>query len=523
MCVTACGGDDGSNYIFKYDISGNPTTIDPQSATDDSALMVIENVFEGLLRLDENGDVAPAVAKSYTVSDDGKEYTFILREDVYWTDGREFEAQCTAEDFVCGFKRLFDSSTKAPRASEFYCIKNSRIYNEGRISEFPLVGIKADGDFRLIITLSEPNPLFPVLLTTAPAMPCNEEFYKSTKGKYGLSADSIASNGGFYIYEWTYDKWSTNDNKLILRRNALNNKVEQIFPYGLNFFIYEEDSLANFYDETAHSIVASGDMAVELLGKEIYPYEENNNATWGIIFNMKSVFADRNLRYALSMSINRSSYSMNSTGFLTAESLIPDAITLMEIVYREFAGNKLCMPYDAKSAANYYEAALKTVDIKDVTGLSVIMPENETVKNYMGYIMQDWQANIGFFCNLTALSASAYNKALTDGDFDFAIVRLTGGYNSPSAYLTEFTKNSASNYSSYADEEYLSLIERAEISETVEESAALYKQAEEKLLNDAVFIPLMFQTEYFFLNKDCEDIQYNPFTKTINYRQAKHF
>ena len=79
-------------------------------------------------------------------------------------------------------------------ASKFYCIKNAKRIHDGKISSDE-VGVYADGDYRLIIELDYPNTMFLNQLVTALAMPCNEEYFYNTGGKYGLDARSTPSNG----------------------------------------------------------------------------------------------------------------------------------------------------------------------------------------------------------------------------------------------------------------------------------------------------------------------------------------
>ena len=516
MCFifTSCENDDGSGYIFKYDISGNPRTLDPQSAKDDSAILLIANIFEGLLRLDENGDVKPAVAESYTVSEDGLTYKFKLREDIFWYDGEDFEEQCTAHDFVFALKRLFNPSAKSPVASTLFCIKNSQLINKGFVPVDQL-GVTADSDFELTITLDYPNPLFPVLLTTAPAMPCSEKFFEQTEGRYGLGADKIASNGAFYVHAWNYDEWSSTNNNLILRKNIKN--PDNIYPYGLNFFIDEANPKKDFTDGTIHSYVASGEEAVELLSKG-YEYTENDNTVWGILFNTKSIFSDDNLRKALMLDVSRQ-FDNAVSGYSITSSMIPQAISIVDSSYHELAGDTGVKP-DAKSAKKYYERAFEKSGSTALTGLNLIAPDNSVVKNYISAIMQDWQADFSFYCNIKTMSSSAYQNALDSGDYDFALVKLTGEYNSPSSYLKPFTVSG--NIANYSSSAFNALVSQAEKAVSAEESAEDYKKAEQTLLEDAIFIPICTQSEYAFFGKNCYNIIYNPFTKTMIYQDAKY-
>ena len=92
------------NNDFVYDLDGAPQNLDPQSAADPASRLVIANIFEGLATVGADGGIRAGAAESWTVSEDGLTYEFTLREDGKWSNGDPV----TAEDFVYGFRRLFD-------------------------------------------------------------------------------------------------------------------------------------------------------------------------------------------------------------------------------------------------------------------------------------------------------------------------------------------------------------------------------------------------------------------------------
>ena len=523
LCGASCRDKDGSGAVFKYDIASNPGTLDPQSANDSSAYEIIANLFEGLLKVDNEGDIQPAVAESYDVSEDGLIYTFKLREDIYWYDGRDFEASCTAHDFVFAFQRLFKPATKSKTASGFFCIKNAQAINDGRIKELSELGVKAVSDYELVIMLEYPNPSFPVLLTTAPAMPCNEEYYESTNGKYGLYGDAVASNGAFYVYRWTYDPWSKDNNNIIMRKNVKNSENDAIYPYGLNFFIEEEDSYQNFLDEQSHVFITSGADAVRLLNMG-YDYSESDNRVWGVLFNVKSpAFKSEYLRQALAYSIDRKSAVTSATGYENAQSIVPSSVKLGEEDYRELVGRESYLTYSSLLADNAMDKALREVNKSYMSGLTLYVPDDDAIVEYVSTVAQQWQAGLSFYCNIKRLTTAEYEKVLKSGDYDFIVADISGSFNSPYAYLSAFLSSGSNNYSGYINSSFDVLLARAESAATAEESAELYFQAEETVTGDGVFIPLLGQSEYAFFGEDCQGIVYNPFSKTVVFREAKKF
>ncbi|MDR1755119.1 MAG: ABC transporter substrate-binding protein, partial [Eubacterium sp.] len=428
---------------------------------------------------------------------------------------------CTAHDFVFGFRRLINPATKSKNADRFFIIKNAESISNGKISDLTELGVEALSDYRLVIRLEYADLQFLYLLAAAPAMPCNEEFYKSTEGQYGLNVGSVMSNGSFYLYNWNYDRYSNVNNVLILRRNKHNSEVNRVFPYGLNFFIGADDNVSNFTEGESHSLIADGEKALALI-EQGYPYNEYENFIWGIVFNTKSsIFSDPGLRRALKYSFNSGDIIKEFSGYLKTDMFIPHDVKLGEENYRVLAGNFL--PEEPQSdLKEMFDQALERIGASNINGLNLLVSNNSEINEYLSYITQKWQKELGFYCNIKIESDEGINEEISKGNFDLAMVRISGENNSPSAYLDYFIEDgSLSAYSGSSDyKKYLSLAEKAA---NFGESAEYYLKAEKILLQDAVFIPICFQTEYFFHQNQCIDIFYNPFTGTINYSKAKYF
>lgn len=477
----------------------------------------------GLLTANADGSLSEGVASDYIVSDDGLVYTFKLRQDVYWVDADEFERQCTAKDFVYGFQRLFLPETSAPRASEYYCIKNSREINMGGSSDASILGVKALGDFELEITLDYPNPRLPALLSEPPAMPCCEEFFTDSQGKYGLSAECTPSNGAFYVYSWDYDPYTiTDNNNLILRRNSKNSESRKVYPSGLNFFIEENGEFtADFLGGTTTCVAVTDEDAALIKGD--YSCEEYKNITVGLIFNRSfELFKIPDFRRALATLTDRRTISKALTNFSSASAIVPEEVSMLDKSYRELAGSALTPKYSTEAAREYYDKALSKLNKDLFAGARIIVP-NESAAEAVGYLMQEWQREYGFYCVVETLNETEYRARLKSGDFELAAVELTGSYNSPSAYLECFRKGNASNYGKFVSSDFEELMNSAEKAVDLAESAKLYAEAEQLIIDEAAFVPLYYKNEYFYYDKDCADIIYNPFTKNVYFRDSKRF
>lgn len=523
LITTGCREDDGSGYIFKYDISANPGTLDPQIANDTNAETLIANIYMGLLTANADGSLSAGVAEDWLVSDDGLEYTFRLRQDVYWTDAEGFEKQCTAQDFVFGFQRLFDPATKAPRAAEYYCIKNSRPINIGALSDKSLLGVSAASDFELVITLEQPNPRFANLLTEPPAMPCCEEYFLNAQGKYGLSAKCTPSNGSFYVKTWAYDPYTiTDNNHLILRRNSKNSAARKVYPSGLNFFIEEDgDFAADFIGGTTSCVAVTDEQAALIDGD--FGVVQFSSITTGLLFNRSfSLFRNEEFRQALALLADRDRICGVLPAYEKAQAIVPAQVSMLDRSYRSIAGGELTPDYDPEKSRKLYESVSEELDANSFEGARIIV-HDESAAKAVGYIMQEWQREFGFYCIIETLSDESFRKRLESGDFEIAVLDLSGSYNSPAAYLECFSKKGGANYGKFSDSEFEALLEAAATAVDLAESAKLYAKAEQILIDKAAFVPLYYKNEFFFTEADSADITYNPFSKTVDFSQAKKF
>lgn len=490
-----------------YDIDTAPINLDPQSANDYSSKLIINNLYEGLFKIGENGELENGVCKSYTVSDDGLKFRFILRDDSKWMDG----TVVTAYDFEFAFKRLFDASTNSQSADDFFCILNSRPVYEGEIYSSEL-GVKAVSNFVLEIELSEYNSRFLYMLTTTAAMPCNEEFFISTKGKYGLSAKMICGNGPFYLSSWKEDS-------LIVIKNA--NYYEDSLTKSVTFNILTEndDKTKRFLEGKTSAVSADGDVIKELSEKK-YQILNNENTVWGIVFNTgSSIFSNSNIRKALISDSNYTSMqSVLPDYYKKASSIIPDNIRIGENSYREFVGENLITPYNPQLAKEFYKKGLNELELDYITKAVMIIPKGMGHEDYSAYISQIWQKDLGIYLTVEVLEQEEYNARLENGNFDCAVISLNGDYNSPYALLSKFSSGYSKNISGFSDEEFDTLLSEA-IKEPKEEKAAeSYKKAEQIILSNGVFLPLYYQSEYFVVDKDYLGIHYDFDTRIVNFQ-----
>lgn len=522
--AASCGNDDGAGYLFKYSLLGSPRNLDPQLATDTSSLVVIHNMYDGLLRIAENGKLTEGVASDYTVSSDGLRYTFSLRDNAFWASSdSDFKEPVTAYDFVFAFHRIFDPGTNSPYRKQFICLKNAEkiINGEAEIKE---LGITAKNDFTLEFELEYPNANFLTLLTTSAAMPCNEDFFYSTRGKYGLETDATIANGPFYLKQWSYDPYGK-ENYLIMRRNKYFSEVDRVYPSGLNFFVEKEVEKmeSDFFSKKTDCYVSVGND--KRIFKSDYKTTEYENLSYGLIFNVNDeYFSEKSIREGLSLAVDRTEYAGKlASSARPAYAVIPSGITMLNKSYRELVTEQNKTRYDLETAKASYKNGLSAFNKVTLENVKIIVPESYQNVDYLKFITQQWQKKLNFYCGIEVLSDYEYQLRLQSGNYQIALAELTGDFNSPLSVLSSFETGGSMNYPGYSNPDFDSLLSETNRAKNLSDCVKLYDQAETMLMTDYVYLPVYYQTEYLVFHDTIEGIAYNPFTKQIDFKYAKNF
>ncbi len=516
-----------SETTLTYDLPGTPATLDPQSANDPYAFTVINEIFEGLTRVQEDGSIGLGAAESYQVSQDQLTYTFTLKEGLHWSNGYS----CTANDFVFAFRRLLNPRTKSQTAHNFYCIKNASAVAAGTM-DVDQLGVYANSDTELVIQLERPNAFLLELLSTAPAMPCNEQFFNETKGEYGLKGAALISNSAYQADKWIVDSY------IKLVPNDRYYDQDQIHLTSMIFWLCYSDTpaegetqseiLTRFYDGDSAAYTCSGKPDQGLFDGS-YQITTHPNTVWGLTFNQHSTDAvkqqilnNQDFRLAIANCFDRSRYQDLLPEYLTVtDTIIPPGVSIDNTSYREQAGEMKVYGLDSSAAKSHYQAMLNATGVQQVTGLRVLIPENDSVANeqYFGYLSQVIQRELNLYLTIETADQEDFESRLASGDYDMAILPLEADFDHPVSILEDFQSGSAENYTGYSDstlDHYLDQLYRGS-----EGEAGLCKLAEQHLLDSGIFLPLYYQTSYLAVDKSVSSVFLNPQNGAVDFRYAK--
>lgn len=525
----SCGGDtnDGSGEMFDASLYKNPQSLDPQIADDVSSRTVISNMFSGLLALDSEGSVINDNAESYEISDDGLSYTFRLRKDNYWfrdADGDEDYSEgeyfpVTAHDYVFAFQRLFNPETRSELAGNFICIKNSEKVMEGKLSPEE-IGVYAEDDYTLVFNLEHSSADFLKLLTTTPALPCNEEFFYSTKGRYGLDENSVISNGAFFMRQWFYDPYGSH-NILYMKRNGVNSQYDKVYPSYLSFSIEDsqEDINSEFISSDLDCIsTLEFDSRFE---KKKYSYDAYRSITLGIIFNPKDeIYSNENLRKALAYGINRESAKEKIDDDVEmAGGLIAPAVTLLGRSYRELSADSNLSEYNKEKALEYLNKAKSELNRETFEPVKILVCNESVNPDELHVLSQQWSDLLGIYIGVEEVTESDFYSRLESGDYSLALYPVTADYNSGISFLYKFSDNP---YFSINDDTKQSVINLSSIADA-QDYVIAFSDIEREILNQYCYIPVFYKNTYLVMKSENTDILYEPFSQAVNFQYAKNF
>lgn len=186
------------SYNMAY--SSDPQTWDVLATYMQVDSEPVIQTYDGLLEYDRKNELQPALAESYTVSDDGLVYTFKIREGVKWVDsqGREV-GEVTADDWVAGMQHMMDSMGGLEYLVDGLIV-NATEYMYGDITDMAQVGVKALDKYTLEYTLTGETSYFLTMLGYGVFAPLNRAYYESQGGVFGADAYAAAKDAGSIKY-----------------------------------------------------------------------------------------------------------------------------------------------------------------------------------------------------------------------------------------------------------------------------------------------------------------------------------
>ena len=519
ISLCACGGS--SEDILILPIESDPICLDPQVADSKEAKLMIANCFEGLVRLDKDYKIIPGVAESWEISKDGLTYTFKLRKDTHWKLLNSFEdvlpegykdtyrTQVIAADFVYGISRALDPATQAGDAEKLFSIKNASAVNSGKQPTSAL-GISAQDDSTLVITLERADPDFLRILTLPVAMPCHEEFFKATHAKYCLDLKYTFCNGPFYLSRWA------EDNTLSMYKNDEYKGNVKVNPDELYFYVNTEEAsvVKKIRQRTYDCAFLSEAAKNELSDNDKLSNYSTENMIYGLCFNCSdSVLSDEDMRRALAMVTKTSELTANSDNAFT-KGIVPDCVRYGENSYREAAGNVSGIAYNEQQALTLWKKGLKKLDITTAEVVITCAEENAPL---MQQTIQNWQRvfSTSILAKVEVKTAEQISTMIYNTSYQVLYHKITTDSSTVTDTLKKFMSDSSSNIFGFADKNYDKTVNS--IITTYSGAAKLNGcvNAEKYILDKAVFLPMLGGSSYAVVNKGVDGLYFAPVFESV--------
>ncbi len=501
LAALACGGSDsgdsdsGSN-ASSGDSSASPAnadlrmagsdpiTLDPALAGDAGSARYIVEIFGGLVTLDRDLQIVPDLAESWEVSRDGLTYTFHIRPDAKFHDGKPV----TANDFKYSLDRTAKLGQTVSATAEAYLgdIIGAKDVTRGRADE--ITGVQVVDARTLEITIDEPKAYFLAKLTYPTAFVVDQQEVESNPRNWTRKPNGT---GPYKMAEWRLNE------RIILEANQNYHlgapeveRVLYVLAGGSTLTQYENDEL-----DVAGISTADIERVLSPRDPLNADYRSGDNLSVSYIgFNVtQPPFDDPNVRRAFAMAINREQIVR-----VVLKDMLNVATSIMMPGLPGFNENASVPEFDPEGA----RAALAASKYKDAAGLGdVTLTEIGGGANAgigTQAIIEMWRTNLGVDVSIAQAEPASFFDDLDRGRLQMFDIGWIMDYPDPEDIIDLlFHSTSRQNNTHYSNEAFDALVEQARIEGDPTTRLQLYQDAEQILLDDLPWIPLYFGKDHF--------------------------
>jgi len=494
------------------------STLDTTQTTDKNTFTIAQQTFEGLYRFDDDSNPVPGLAKSVAISDDGKTYTFQLRDNLKWSNGTVL----TAADFVFAWKRLVDPATQGPNAYLLDSVVNSY---DVRTAAKPVseLGISAPDDQTFVVKLAQAQPSFLSVVSIAWLAPQNEAYVTEEGDDYGKTSENLIYSGPFALKDWdqTGDDWT-----LVKNKNYYDAKeVKLATVHGST--VKEENTGINLYQSGELDLTRISGQYVQQYSSEKGFVSHNDVANYFLDFNKKAgtALANVHLRKAIALAIDKTSLANDvlNDGSKALNGLIPANLYANPDTkedFRNYSGSY--NTYDLTEAKKEWQQA--QADLGDSVKVDLLVSDDDNGKKISEYIQSQLQDNLsGLMITITPQPKNNVNQSRRDKNYELSLSGWIAGSSDLDSYFNLYKTGSAYNYGAYDNDEYTTLVEKARTTDANDPDKQFsdYKQAEEILLEeDAAQVPLYQSASNYLINPKIKGIAYHLYGDYFNLRGA---
>jgi peptide/nickel transport system substrate-binding protein len=493
------------NQVFRYNEHSNISSLDPAFAKQLSDIWAINQLFNGLVQLDDELNVKPDIAKKWSISENGKSYMFTLRNDVYFHKHKLFGIDSTrivnAHDFDYSFKRLINNDIASPGG---WVLQN--------VTDFG-----ATSDTTFVVNLKKPFPPFLGLLT----MKYCSVVPKEAVDYFGNSFRSNPIGTGPFKFKL----WVENT-KLVLRKNNHYHEKDiegRQLPYleavSITFLPDKQSEFLQLVqgnidflsglDPSFKDDIINPDGNLSERYKDKLTMESGdylNTEYLGILMDSdNSEVSSLNIRKAINYGFDRQKmiqYLRNGIGTPAVNGFIPKGLPS----FSNFEGYSY-QPDKAIEYINLYKSETGNLDPE------ITITTNSQYVDLCEYIQRELE-KIGLIVHVDVVPPSTLRQSKSSGKLPIFRASWVADYPDAENYLSLFySKNFAPNgpnYMHYKNEKFDKLYEKVFVTTNKEERYKLYQQMDSLIIEDAPIVPLYYDQFVRFTQKNIRGLSTNP-------------
>jgi oligopeptide transport system substrate-binding protein len=466
-----------------------PSTLDPMRAQDPGSVLLVRQLFEGLTRWDPVAqEVVPAAARSWEIGNEGRRFTFHLRKDLRWHDGRPV----TADDFRAAFDRIALRKNASDLAYTLERVEGFIQVNRLGSAKH-LRGVQAPDDDTLVIELTQPYYDWPTVLTHPGLVPIP----KQAERDIDQFLSKPVGNGSFQMAR----PWTSGEPVLL---KSFADAIKPPFLDGIRFFPFEDAaaSWAAFDDgdlDVAEVPVGRFDYAAETYGQDgVKPLLAGYY--YGLNLRSKNLRKDR-LRKAVTLAIDREEVAdeIYKQTMQAPRGVIPAGLPGFE----DDSCGSLCEydPDGAESLVSNLGSKERKVRLEFTRG----DPHGRIAETIAG----DLRA-AGFDVKAHGYAFPAYIERLSRGDQQIFRYGWIAEYPSPDAFLSPlFDSASPDNHSGLNSQRIDRLLDDAHATRNDDKRLELYQAAERAVLRSLVVAPIGTFVSHWAARPEVEGILFD--------------
>ena len=511
--LAACGSNSSQSSAKKQTLTWMNTaeiaTLDASKATDQASVEQINNVEEGLYLLGKNAKVQNALATSTKNSADSKTWTFTLRKNAKWSNGDPV----TAQDFVYSWRRTIDPKTASEYAYLFSGIKNADAIVAGKKKPATL-GIKADGKYKLTVSLEKRIPYFKLLMAFPLFFPQNQKFIEKMGSKYATASKYMIYNGPYKQVGWTGSNLSW---KLVKNGKYWDKKNVKLDT--ITWSVQKTPSTSyNLYQSNKLDYTGLDASQTKQLKNQKGYVTLNQGATFYLQFNIakNKYLANTNIRKALSLAVDRKGLTSSLGGnSVPANTLTPTQLTDVngeDYTKRISKSAESFYPASTnkKEAVKYLNKGLKELGVSKFS-FKILSDDTDSGKKTTEFLQSTFESTFG-----NKVSVSVQNLPFktrlsrsTSGNFDVVVSGWSADFADPISFLDLFTSTNPENNGKWKNTSYDKLIADSKTTASTSKRWDDLTKAEDILLNNVGVAPLYYSTSAALIRPTVKDVYQN--------------